>query len=641
MPQANLEILIRSRDEASKTLAQINAAVEKSGAELRKAGMSAVGAGAAIFGALAYAAKGAAEEQAGIERLRGSMANVGLSYDLASGSLEKWITAQMKSTAFADDEQRSALSQLVAVTRDLSTAQGLLTTAMDLSRFKQIDLATSADLLVKVYSGNTGMLSLYGIVIKDGATATEAFAQIQSMAGGQAQRFGQTVSGQMAILKNNFDDLREAIGAQLLPTIQAVIRPVSEFVARLSETNPQMLRFLTTAGLVTAAVSLLGGGFLLTLGYLPKLVAGYQSLITVMNTAKVASIGLNAALGPVGWIAIAAMAIGTTAALAYGFNQLTSSVDSTNAAIARTSDTVTALDPAWQHYFATLDKGTKTTQAQNQALDAQAQKLEATKVALAIAMYTVDGYTYRASLFTEAEIKAAQASGKKVERLKQQSDTMYGSIGAVDGLTASMLGFNKAETEAGSQAEQTDVTVAALLEGLRGTAFGASTMFGALMNAVHNSGVDTMTLIENYLSEWATSTGASTDRTKQGLLEVLAQIQALPSEKQITILLNYVTTGSVPSTTTTTPSTPVNPDTGMPINPGGIGSSPPTEYALGGVVRETGLAMVHKGETVFPSGTPIIVEAHMTLEMDGERIANKIFRIAAKQARLRGYGTNG
>ncbi|MCJ7829308.1 MAG: phage tail tape measure protein [Dehalococcoidia bacterium] len=289
--------------ELDKALKDVDGKVKSSTANWAKnfkmAGAVMVGMGTALIASLVLATKAAAEEQIGIERLRIAMGNVGLAYDGATGSLEKWIDAQQQSTAFADSQQREALASLIITTGNLTKAQEMLTIAMDLARWKDMDLVSASQLLIKVYAGNLGMLSRYGIIVKENATSTEALAQVQAMAAGQAEAYAKTPAGQMELLKNNIDDVSEAIGTTLLESLTGLVTKANEVIQAIKawiEKNPEL-----TLGLVifTGILGLLLLGF----GTFILLAPGILAAGTMMG------VGFTAMLGPIGLIILAIAAV--------------------------------------------------------------------------------------------------------------------------------------------------------------------------------------------------------------------------------------------------------------------------------------------------------------------------------------------
>lgn len=309
MAKGLVELVIKAVDEASGTLSGIGGKIEGMSAQLKQAGIAMGVAGAAITGALALSLKAAAAEEAGIQKLSVSLKNVGINYDDVKKSLEGTIAATQKKTAVADDAQRESLSFLVAITKDLSKALELNTIAMDLARWKGIDLSTAADIIGKVYSGNMGTLSRYGIVLKEGATATEALAQIQAMAGGQAEAYGKTMAGQMSLIRANLGDLQESIGSILSTALLPLVEKINNVITRMkewTEAHPQLTKMIILTAAVLGPLLTLVGGFLVLL---PSLVQGVILLAGAWNLLQ------SSWLGPVAFaVALAGMtAIGVLA----------------------------------------------------------------------------------------------------------------------------------------------------------------------------------------------------------------------------------------------------------------------------------------------------------------------------------------
>lgn len=172
-----------------------------------------------VTGFLKESVSAAIDEEAGIKKLDASLrANVA-TFSGSTTAIEANI-ASREALAFSDDDLRGSLALLVGATHDVEKAQTLQATAMDLARFKGIDLASASEALIKVEGGQYRSLKALGIVLKDGATATEALAAVQAVAGGQAQAFSETTAGAMESANIAIDDLQEEIGAKLAPAIK-------------------------------------------------------------------------------------------------------------------------------------------------------------------------------------------------------------------------------------------------------------------------------------------------------------------------------------------------------------------------------------------------------------------------------------
>lgn len=259
---------------------------------MKEAGKMMTGIGVGITAVMGLSVKAAADEQVGIEKLKTSINTLGESYADVAGGLEGWINKQQQATAFAGSEMREALAELVPVTGSLAKSQEALSVAMDLARWKGMDLGAASEIVGKVMNGNTGVLTRYGITLKEGATATEALAALQGMAAGQAETYGKTMTGQLSTMKNNMDDVMASIGSMLIPVLAELVKsimPVIEGIKQWMADNPELAKTIVIIVAAVGALFAILGPILLIL---PTLAAGF----TLM-------------LGPVGLIILAIAAL--------------------------------------------------------------------------------------------------------------------------------------------------------------------------------------------------------------------------------------------------------------------------------------------------------------------------------------------
>lgn len=197
----------------------------------------AIAAGAAVVvgGAMFAAAKAAAEEDASIARLNAAIsANTTLTDDQTK-QMDAAIESR-QNLAFSDDSLRDSLARLVPRTKDVSKAIELQAIAMDFARLRGVDLSTASDLVGKVFSGNTSILSRYGFTVEKGTTATQALAMIQKAAAGQAEAYGQTTQGALESIQIAIDNTVEDIGRVVLPILAEVLTTFrDEIMPRIKE----------------------------------------------------------------------------------------------------------------------------------------------------------------------------------------------------------------------------------------------------------------------------------------------------------------------------------------------------------------------------------------------------------------------
>lgn len=226
-------------------------AVQKMGSETdaaggkAKSGLQGVSTAALAIGAAAVTgivalgtalwdcANAAAEEEAGIVRLSTAVTASGVSWSAVGDEVEAYIAAAQRRTAFDDGVQRASLTALITTTGSLEQAMSLLPLAMDLARAKGMELSAASEIVGKVAMGNTGILSRYGIVLQEGATAQEALAMMQERFAGQADAYGKTTKASMELVGQQFDNLKEEIGAVVLPILVMFMQALANLVADL------------------------------------------------------------------------------------------------------------------------------------------------------------------------------------------------------------------------------------------------------------------------------------------------------------------------------------------------------------------------------------------------------------------------
>ncbi len=233
------------KDSASKGMRELNKTarnLEKTAGTLNapfaaaaKGFAIAAGAAVAVGGAMFAAAKAAAEEDASIARLNAAISANTTITDEQTKQMDAAIEAR-QNLAFSDDALRDSLSRLVPRTGDVTKAIELQSIAMDFARLRGVDLSTASDLVGKVFSGNTSILSRYGFTVEKGATSTEALAMIQQAAAGQAEAYGDTTQGALESIQIAIDNTVEDIGRVVLPILAEVLTTFrDEIMPRVKE----------------------------------------------------------------------------------------------------------------------------------------------------------------------------------------------------------------------------------------------------------------------------------------------------------------------------------------------------------------------------------------------------------------------
>jgi hypothetical protein len=227
-------------DNLNKSLKSATQDVDTFGDKIGKTGKMI---GAAFVAAAAAA--GAYAVKIGIEGVKAAIEDekaqtqLALALENATGATTAQIAATEQSilkmslaTGVADDQLRPALGRLVRSTGDITQAQNLLSTALDVSTATGKPLETVANALGKAYEGNTTALGKLGLGISSAQLKTMSFTDVQSkltdLFGGAAARNADTYAGRIARMQVAFDEAKETIGFALLPILEKVINFINQ-----------------------------------------------------------------------------------------------------------------------------------------------------------------------------------------------------------------------------------------------------------------------------------------------------------------------------------------------------------------------------------------------------------------------------
>jgi hypothetical protein len=225
-------------DDLKKKLGDADSAVAQNSSKMSEFGKKAAAAFAiAAAAAAAYAVKlgvdgvkAAIEDEAAQLRLAGALRAATGATDAQIAATEDYISKTSLATGVADDELRPALQRLALSTKDTGKAQELLALALDVSKGSGKDLETVANALGKAQDGNTTSLGRLGLGLSKAELATLSFEQLQTklsdLFGGAAARNAETFQGRIDVLKNGFNEAKEAVGTALLPIIEQLIEYV-------------------------------------------------------------------------------------------------------------------------------------------------------------------------------------------------------------------------------------------------------------------------------------------------------------------------------------------------------------------------------------------------------------------------------
>ena len=268
---------------------------------VNKAFLPATAALAGLGAGLVITAKAAAADQAAQAQLaRQLQATTGATEKQIQAN-EDFISSLSMSAAVADDELRPALASLVRGTGDLASAQDALKTVLDVSAATGKGVQEVADAVSKAYGGNTKAIKqlspeLYSL-IKDGASVDEVMQSLAKTFGGSATVAANSAQGQFKKLSIAMDEAKEAIGAAVLPLVNALLPALISF-GKWAQDHVKIIIGIGTAiaaaaaALVTFKVAMLAANAVTVVA--TALNWGLAASATAANTALTIGVGAAA-----------------------------------------------------------------------------------------------------------------------------------------------------------------------------------------------------------------------------------------------------------------------------------------------------------------------------------------------------------
>jgi hypothetical protein len=304
MAEPKVSILITARDAASRVLQRLDKSMDRVGRTgtrmsrvVRAAGFSLGSLGLLSFGpigvigllttAMLGAGKAAAAEEKNIARLDQALKNNVKGYNGNRDAIEKVIDGRQR-LGFADDKLRDSLGQLVTRTHNVKKAFDLQSIAMDLARQRNMDLETATLIVGKVYGGNVGILTRYGIAMKKGATSTEALAILQKMGAGQAEAYGKTTAAAWSRFQIAMGNLIEDIGIAALPVLTHLAEWLTgTLVPAIRTVFGNIQKWVSdNRVLINTIVTLVGGALSLWVNILQRIIGFIGGVVHAIQNSK-------------------------------------------------------------------------------------------------------------------------------------------------------------------------------------------------------------------------------------------------------------------------------------------------------------------------------------------------------------------
>ena len=295
-------------DKAFKEFQQLEGVGAKAGFALKKAVVPATAAIAGLATGLGMATKAAMEDAAAQDQLAGVLRRSGLATDEQIAATEKFISAQSRATAVADDELRPALASLVVAVGEANYAQELLVKSQDIAAATGADLATVTDAMAKAANGNMKALGNLDPSVRNAIKGGAEFDEVMQMLSihtGAAADAANTTQGKMKGLQIGMDEAKESIGAALLPVVEQLIGVLIPLANFAQENSKLFLIFAGVIGGLSVAVLAVNGAMKV-----------YNATLVIVKAAQ-AAFNFVMSANPIGIVVLALAALAAAFVIAY------------------------------------------------------------------------------------------------------------------------------------------------------------------------------------------------------------------------------------------------------------------------------------------------------------------------------------
>jgi hypothetical protein len=243
-------------DKMAKSAEQSGHRLSKSFAAAGRAASiasAAIGAGAVV--GIKKSVDAFREAEVSNAKLKAQLRSSGISYKAHAKEIDGVIQKTSKLAALDDEDLQDAFTNVVRATGSVKTGMKDMALVADIARGRHMDVAKAGELLAKVHTGNVGPLKRMGIEFTKStenvdklraanknatpaqvaaakaadaqANSTRALSVLQRKFSGQAEEYGRTGAGASDRLKVSAENLMEAIGRGLSPTLAKVQNAVA------------------------------------------------------------------------------------------------------------------------------------------------------------------------------------------------------------------------------------------------------------------------------------------------------------------------------------------------------------------------------------------------------------------------------
>ena len=235
-------------------------------------------------------------DNAAANQLIKTLDNLGIAFN--PGSLDAYIQNLQNTTGVLDDQLRPAFAQLAVATKNYTTSQSLLSTALDVSQGTGKSLSAVTTALSKAYLGNFTAVSRLGAGISKAQIKAGDFNDIQKTLnqnfGGAALAAADTYAGKLRIVGAAFTDVKETIGKGFVDAFSNLVGEngsATKFASSLRDSAQYIADIIVGLSVIGTKLSALpGAGIFKELANISKQFSGINLIANLGKTKRISGI---------------------------------------------------------------------------------------------------------------------------------------------------------------------------------------------------------------------------------------------------------------------------------------------------------------------------------------------------------------
>lgn len=236
----------------------------------------------------------------------GLLGDAGIQGSKAGTALRKAITslsAPTKEGGTILDKYKISITNAKGQMRPLADILGQMKT-----KFADLTDTQKASRVEAIF-GTEAMSAM--LTLMEDPQAINDFTKELENSGGTAERIADeqmdNLTGSIELLKSAFDSVQLSIGEHFIAPLRAVAGWLQNLLVWFNGLPEGVQKFIAWTTAISTVLLLVGGAFLLFIGFLPALISGFQSFIKVIGVLKTGLIGL--ATNPIALVILAVMAL--------------------------------------------------------------------------------------------------------------------------------------------------------------------------------------------------------------------------------------------------------------------------------------------------------------------------------------------